>query len=152
MRRPPRPVQIPKVHVPIHERRTALRMVLVAAVIAASILSNTLRQAQADSLEVASMAMPVQLQGWNALGTQDCEESWSAVQVPVNNCLYDWWLLEPLRTELDLDWQTGAMGGSTLSLSDLPPPAVQLCLQGAMAHASAGQVCGVQQTLSLPPS
>ena len=44
-------------------------MVLVAAVIAASILSNTLRQAQADSLEVASMAMPVQLQGWNALGT-----------------------------------------------------------------------------------
>jgi hypothetical protein len=127
-------------------------MVLVSAVIAASILSNTLRQAQVDSLEVASMAVPVQLQGWSAPGTQSCEESWSAVQIPVNNCLYDWWLLEPQRSELDLDWQTGAMGGSTLSLSDLPPPAVQICLQSAMMFASARQVCGVQQTLRLPPS
>ena len=152
MRRRLRPVQIPKVRVPIHERRTALRMVLVSAVIAASILSNTLRQAQVDSLEVASMAVPVQLQGWSAPGTQSCEESWSAVQIPVNNCLYDWWLLEPQRSELDLDWQTGAMGGSTLSLSDLPPPAVQICLQSAMMFASARQVCGVQQTLRLPPS
>ena len=82
MRRPPRPVQIPKVHVPIHERRTALRMVLVAAVIAASILSNTLRQAQADSLEVASMAMPVQLQGWNALGHEVVTEIVSSTSCP----------------------------------------------------------------------
>ncbi|MFT5585847.1 MAG: hypothetical protein ACI9VR_003440 [Cognaticolwellia sp.] len=152
MRRPPRPVQIPKVRVPVHERKAALRMVLVAAAIAALILSGNLQRAQAEGAVVASTAVPVQLQGWSAPGSQSCGESWAAVQIPVNDCLYDWWLLEPQRSELGLDWQTGAMGGSTLGLSDLPPPTVQRCLQRAMMQASPDQVCEIQETLSLPPS
>lgn len=151
MRRPPRPVRVPKVPLRTHERKASMRMILVASAIAALILSGNLQRAQAESVEVASVAVPLQLRGWAAPGALSCEESWARVEIPLNDCLYDWWLMEPERAEVALDWRAGGVGGSTLGLSDLPPRAVQVCLERALSQAASGQSCAVHQRVSLPP-
>lgn len=151
MRRPPRPVQIPKVPDPVHRRRASLRMILVAGAISALILSGNLKRAEAESAVVASEAVPVQLQAWPAPGDQDCAQAWSRVEPALHDCLYDWWLVEPEHAALDVDWQSQAMGGSTLGLSELPPPAVQSCLNAAMEQASPGQSCHHPQRVAMPP-
>lgn len=150
MRRPPRPVQIPKVPEPLHERRAALRMVLVAGAISALILSGNMK-AQAQIGDLPSSAVPLSLQVWTTSGGQSCTESWQAVESPLQDCLYQWWLMEPQHGEVHLEWRSGALGGSTLAISDLPPPAVQACLQDAMGAATPQGACALSRHLSLPP-
>lgn len=152
MRRPPRPVQIPKVPDRTHERRASLRMVLVAGAISALILSGNMNRAQAEDAEVASTAVPVQLSVWTVPGTQSCEQSWQAVEDPLHDCLYQWWLMEPERSDVVLAWQSAALGGSTLAISDLPPTRVQLCLQEALSAGAPQSACAVERVLSMPPA
>ena len=160
MRRPPRPVQIPKLPDRTHERRASLRMVLVAGAVSALILSGNMSRAQAEAdaedqaapAEVASSVVPVQLSAWSVVGTQSCEQSWLAVEDPLKDCLYQWWLVEPERESVVLDWQSGALGGSTLGVSDLPPPAVQLCMRDALGAAAPQSACAAERVLSMPPA
>jgi hypothetical protein len=126
-------------------------MVLVAGAISALILSGNMNRAQAEDAELASTAVPVQLQGWAGPGSQSCEQSWTQVEAPLNDCLYDWWLLEPGRDSVALKWESGPSGGSTLMLPDLPPQPVQSCLQRALSLSPAGVNCSSAHTLSLPP-
>lgn len=151
MRRPPRPVQIPKVPDPVHRRRASLRMILVAGAISALILSGNLKRAEAEAVVVASQAVPVQLQVWTAPGDQSCAEAWSRAEPALHACLYDWWLVEPEHAAVDVDWQSHPLGGSTLGLSELPPPAVQACLSTALEPAAPAASCHHPQRLAMPP-
>lgn len=153
VRRPPRPVEIPKPPPPVHQRKAALRMVLLAGAISAFILYGRpkVQEVEVDPGLATPPLTPLELSGPPPLSPLSTPEvTWAQATPALQDCLQGWWMQEPQRARVDLDLSVSAT--TTLRVDPPPPAATQACLQSWLdTHPFPAQPWDHHATLDLAP-
>lgn len=122
-------------------RKNALRMVMLAAVIAGLNLAmkddDAVDAPAAPDVFVAVVAPegPRVVLGPVAVGPGDVGSTWAAIEPAVQDCMHAWWMREPNRQDVGATLVVGPAQVVRLELDEAAPGAVGACLGDALDHA-----------------
>jgi hypothetical protein len=122
-------------------RKNAMRMVMLAAVIAGLNFAMKDDEAPAAPVQPDSFATAVAPEGPRvvlgpvAAGSGDVDAAWAAVQPAVRDCMHAWWMREPNRDDVGATLVVGPTQVVRLELSEPAPGVVGACLGDALDHA-----------------